>query len=219
MNGVHDMGGMQCFGPVLPETNEPVFHAEWEARALAITLAMAGWGKWNIDSSRHARETLPPADYLRYSYYERWIAALTRMMVEHGLVTSEELESGQPDPGSPKARPPLDAAKVREALRRGGPTARPLDREPRFALGQKVRAINAHPKGHTRLPCYARGHIGEIVLHHGPHVFADANAHFRGEDPQHLYAVRFSARELWGKDASPRDSITLDLWEPHLEPA
>ena len=205
MNGVHDMGGMQCFGPVLPETNEPVFHAEWEARALAITLAMAGWGKWNIDSSRHARETLPPADYLRFSYYERWIAALTRMMVEHGLVTSEELESGQPDPGSPKARPPLDAAKVREALRRGGPTARPLDREPRFALGQKVRAINAHPKGHTRLPA-TPADTSEMCCTTAPCL----------RRRKRTFAVRtrntlcrtFHRPRALGKDASPRDSIT-----------
>lgn len=219
MNGVHDMGGMQCFGPVLPEENEPVFHAEWEARALAVTLAMAAWGKWNIDASRHARESLPPADYLRFSYYERWIAALAKMMVEHGLVSPEELESGRPDPDSPMARPPLDTAKVHEVLRRGGPTARPLARAPRFALGQKVRAINSHPLGHTRLPRYARGRLGEVVLLHGPHVFADQNAHFLGENPQHLYAVRFTAQELWGPEASPRDSVTLDLWEPHLEAA
>src|SRR5699024_1617373 len=121
--------------------NEPVFHAEWEARALAVTLAMGAWGKWNIDASRHARESLPPADYLRYSYYERWIEALANMMVEHGLVSAEELESGRPEDGGARAQPPLDATKALAALRRGGPTARALDGKPRFAVGQKVRAI------------------------------------------------------------------------------
>lgn len=219
MNGVHDMGGMHGFGALPLEENEPVFHGEWEARALAITLAMAAWGKWNIDASRHAREKLPPADYLRYSYYERWIEALANMMVEHGLVSEEELREGRPAPGSSKAQPPLDPAKAIAALRRGGPAERAVDQAPRFAVGQSVRAINHHPTGHTRLPRYARGKRGEIVMHHGAHVFADSNAHFQGETPQHLYAVRFSARELWGPQGRPQDCATLDLWEPHLEAA
>lgn len=219
MNGVHDMGGMHNFGPIAIERDEPVFHADWEARALAVTLAMAAWGKWNIDASRYARESLPPADYLRYSYYERWIAALANMMVEHGLISEEELASGRPAPDRPKLTPPLNAEGARTVLRRGGPSQRPLEQPPRFAVGQRVRTVNRHPQGHTRLPRYARGHVGEVVLHHGAHVFADSNAHFRGEQPQHLYAVRFSAQELWGADAAPRDSVTLDLWEPHLEPA
>ncbi|MDF2096528.1 nitrile hydratase subunit beta [Aquibaculum arenosum] len=219
MNGVHDMGGMHGFGALPLEENEPVFHGEWEERALALTLAMAAWGKWNIDASRHAREKLPPADYLRYSYYERWIEALANMMVEHGLVSAEELRQGQPAAGSSKAQPPLDATKALAALRRGGPADRAVDQAPRFAIGQSVRAINHHPAGHTRLPRYARGKRGEIVMHHGAHVFADSNAHFLGEAPQHLYAVRFSARELWGPQGRPQDCVTLDLWEPHLEAA
>jgi len=219
MNGIHDLGGMQGFGPVPIERDEPVFHADWEARALAVTLAMAAWGKWNIDASRHAREAEPPAVYLGRSYYERWIEALGRLMVAHGLVSEAELARGQPDPGTARATPPLRAEGVAAMLRRGGPTERPAEAAPRFAVGQPVRAINRHPEGHTRLPRYARGRLGEVLLHHGAHVFADANAHFLGEQPRHLYAVRFSARELWGPEANPRDSVTLDLWEPHLEPA
>ncbi|WP_404383600.1 nitrile hydratase subunit beta [Caenispirillum salinarum] len=217
MNGIHDMGGMHGFGPVRPEPDEPIFHAPWEKRALALTLAMAAWGKWNIDASRHARERIPPAAYLNYTYYERWIAALTDMMVEHGLISADEAASGTPDPNTAKAEPPLTPERVGPVLRRGGPSARPLDRAPRFAVGDRVRAKNLNPEGHTRLPRYARGKVGEVVRDHGGHVFPDSNAHFRGEDPQPLYAVRFTARELWGPDAHPRDTVTLDLWEPYLD--
>jgi nitrile hydratase subunit beta len=217
MNGIHDLGGMHGFGPVNPETDEPVFHADWEARALALTLAMAAHGKWNIDASRHARERIPPADYLRFSYYERWIAGLITLMREHGLVTDEEIASGNAR-GKPQT-PPLRAEQVRAVLERGGPTTREIDVPPRYTVGQSVRARNLHPAGHIRLPRYVRGHQGEIVLHHGAHVFPDANAHFKGEQPQHLYTVRFSARELWGPEASARDTVSVDLWESYLEPA
>ena len=139
-------------------------------------------------------------------------------MVERGLVSLEELSSGQPDPAAPKAEPALKAAAVTPLLRRGGPSERDIQAAPRFTVGQKLRTSTASPKGHTRLPLYARGRVGEVLLHHGAHVLPDSNAHFRGENPQHLYAVRFSARELWGPDAAARDSVTLDLWESYLEP-
>lgn len=217
MNGIHDMGGMHGFGPVRPEPDEPIFHAEWEKRALGLTLAMAAWGKWNIDASRHARERIAPSAYLNYTYYERWIAALTDMMVDHGLISAEEAASGQPDPTVPKAVPPLTPDRVGPVLRKGGPSERPLSAAPRFAEGDRVRTDTASPEGHTRLPRYARGKVGEIVRYQGGHVFPDSNAHFQGEAPRPLYAVRFTARELWGPQAHPRDTVTLDLWEPYLD--
>ncbi|HLI13400.1 MAG TPA: nitrile hydratase subunit beta [Alphaproteobacteria bacterium] len=219
MNGVHDMGGMHGMGPVAPEPNEPVFHARWEARALAITLAMGAWRKWNIDASRHARERIPAADYLRMSYYEKWIAGLEMLMIERGLLTRAELASGRPEPGAPHAIPPLTAGDVAAMLAKGGPATRDVPVSPRFKPGMTVRARNINPIGHTRLPRYARGKLGVIERDHGVHVFPDSNAHFRGEKPQHLYAVRFSARELWGAEASPRDAVYIDLWDDHLEPA
>jgi nitrile hydratase len=219
MNNVHDLGGMHGFGAIPIEKDEPVFHSKWEARAMAITLAMGAWGRWNIDASRHARERLDPLEYLRLTYYERWIAALADLMVEKGLVTLEELESGLPAPGSAKARPPLTADKVAEVLHCGSPVEREVEAPPRFRIGERVRASRASPEGHTRLPRYARGAEGEIILHHGAHVFPDSNAHFKGEAPQHLYTVCFSARSLWGESAAPGDSVTLDLWESYLEPA
>ncbi len=219
MNGVHDMGGMHGMGPIEYERDEPVFHAPWEARALALSLAMAAWRKWNIDASRHARERIPAADYLRMTYYEQWIASLVMVMQESGLVTPAEVESGRPAPGSARATPPLTAGAVPVMLRKGDPVTRDVPLAARFKAGDRVRARTIHPVGHTRLPRYARGRLGTIARDHGVHVFPDSNAHFRGEKPQHLYSVRFAARELWGEEASPSDAVFIDLWDDHLEPA
>jgi len=219
MNGVHDMGGMQGMGPVEAEQNEPVFHAVWEARALALNLAASAWGKWNIDASRHQIELIPAAEYLRISYYEKWTARLEELLVRAGLVTREEIASGRPAPGSKKATPPLTADKVPSVLRTGALASRDVAVPARFQVGQRVRARNIHPNGHTRLPRYARGHAGTVDRDHGVYVFPDSNAHFLGEKPQHVYSVRFAARELWGDQASARDSVYIDLWDDYLEPA
>jgi len=219
MNGVHDMGGMHGLGPIAPEPDEPLFHAPWEARALALTLAAGAWGRWTLDASRHARELIPGPDYLRMSYYEKWIAALEVLLVQSGLVTAEELSSGRPAAGVSPATPPLTAAQVPVVLARGGPAAREAAAAPRFAVGDPVRARNLNPVGHTRLPRYARRRAGVIARYHGVHVFADANAHGLGERPQPLYQVRFEARELWGEPDLGRGAVYVDLWEDHLEPA
>jgi len=219
MNGVHDMGGMHGLGPIEAEPNEPVFHAPWEASVLALTLAMGAWGKWNIDASRHQRELIHGPDYLRMSYYEKWLEAVIRQSLAAGLITEQELASGRPAPGTAKADPPLKAERVPPTLGRGGPSARPVQTAPKFKPGERVRARNIHPTGHTRLPRYARGHVGVVERYHGAHVFPDSNAHFKGERPQHLYTVRFAARELWGDQASPHDSVCVDLWDDHLDPA
>lgn len=216
MNGVHDMGGMQGFGPVAAEANEPVFHERWEARALALTLAVGAWGRWTLDASRFARERIPPAEYLRMSYYEKWIEGLTTLLVEAGLVTRAEIAGGRPTPGAQKAVPPLKAERVAASLANGSPTERTVADEPRFSLGATVRARNMNPLGHTRLPRYVRGKSGTIARHHGAHVSPDTNAHDLGEQPQHLYQVRFEAQELWGK--SNNSAVYIDLWESYLEP-
>jgi nitrile hydratase subunit beta len=218
MNGVHDMGGMHGMGPITPETDEPVFHEPWEGRVFALNRATAALGKWNMDASRHSIERIPPADYLRMSYYEKWLAGLVTRLEESGLVTPAELESGRPAPGAAKATPPLTAERVVATVAERGWFERPVNAPPRFAIGQSVRAMKINPTGHTRLPRYARGCIGIIDRVHGAHVFPDGNAHFRGENPQHLYSVRFSARELWGDAAPPRDAVYIDLWEDYLEP-
>jgi nitrile hydratase beta subunit len=218
MNGVHDMGGMHGTGPIAPEPNEPVFHERWEARTLALNLAAAALGKWNIDAGRHSRERIPPAEYLCMSYYEKWLAGLIMLLDESGLVTRAELESGQPATDTAKAAPALTADQVASMIARGRSFDRPVNRPPRFAIGQRVRATKINPTGHTRLPRYARGNVGVVDRLHGGHVFPDSNAHFQGENPQHLYSVRFSARELWGETAGARDAVYIDLWEDYLEP-
>ncbi len=208
MNSVHDMGGMHGLGPIDPDPDEPVFHAAWEARVLALVLAVGAWGRWNIDASRHARERISGPDYLAMTYYEKWLAGLVTLMNETGLMPAAD---------APKANPPLTAERVPAVLASGGPTLRPGRAKPRFEIGDTVRTLNLNPTGHTRLPRYARGRVGTIERLHGAHVLPDANAHFRGECPEPLYGVRFTAAELWGADR--RDSVHLDLWESYLEPA
>jgi nitrile hydratase beta subunit len=218
MNGVHDMGGMQGMGPIVHERDEPVFHAEWEGRVYALTRAVrAGAGRWNIDAGRYEIERLPPAEYLRMSYYERWAARLAIQIVKMGLATQAEIDSGTPAPGSVRATPPLTAARVPAMVATRVSAKRDVRVKATFRRGQRVRARNVHPPGHTRLPRYARGKVGMVVEDRGVFVFPDTNAEFLGEKPQHLYSVRFTARELWGDRASARDAVYLDLWDEYLE--
>jgi nitrile hydratase len=219
MNGVHDMGGMHGMGPVPHEKDEPVFHEPWEAGVYALTRAMRAHGRWNLDSDRFEIESLAPADYLRMSYYERWLASLVGRMVKTGMVTSAEVERGAPDPSAPRPTPALTAAMASRFLDRNIRSAHDPSVRPHFEAGQRVRARIMHPAGHTRLPRYARGKSGVIMRDHGVYAFPDTNAHGRGENRQHVYSVRFAARELWGPDAPPRDSVHLDLWDDYLEPA
>ena len=219
MNGVHDMGGQQGMGPVEHEKDEPVFHAAWEGRIYALNRAIRAWRKWSLDTDRHALETMSPVDYLRMSYYERWVHRLEAQVVQYGLVSKEEMEAGKPAPGSTKANPAFTLATSARWLNRGiasshDPTVRPL-----FKVRQRVRARNINPTGHTRLPRYARGKTGVVVRDYGVYLFPDTNAHFQGEKRQHVYSVRFAAQELWGPDASPRDSVHLDMWDDYLERA
>jgi nitrile hydratase subunit beta len=217
MNGVHDMGGMHGMGPVAPEQDEPVFHADWEKRVFALNRAMGAWGKWNIDASRHQRELIPAPEYLRMSYYERFFDGLIELAIRTGLVTREEIASGQRDPATPKLSPALTGAMVSEMVSKGSPTNRNVPAKPGFKTAQRVRAKNMNPSGHTRLPRYTRGKQGVIHRDHGVFVFPDTNAHFQGEKPQHLYSVRFEAVELWGPGAAACDAVYIDLWEDYLE--
>lgn len=215
MNGPHDMGGFDRFGPLNPEPDEPVFHSEWERRAFALNLAMGMTGAWNIDAARHARECLPPLQYWSSSYYEYRHYGLERQLIDAGLATADEIVSGRMAvPARPVARV-ATAGMIPAILRQGGPANRPSDRHQGFHSGDKVRVRNATPEGHTRMVRYARGRVGEIVLVHGTHVLPDSSAHGRGDDPHWLYTVRFTVRELWGRDT--RDSVCIDLWEPYLE--
>ena len=212
-----DLGGRLGFGAVTPEDESQRFHAGWEPRALAIVLAMGATGSWNIDMSRAARETLP--DYLRLGYYEIWLAALEKLMFERGQLFADELAAGRMlHLPAPVARV-LHADEVTAALAKGSPTLRPEREPPLFRVGDRVRMraqVVSHP---TRLPGYVRGKLGTIERLHGTHVFADANAQGLGEQPEPLYTVVFDGRELWGADAAPGLRVSVDAWQPYLEPA
>ena len=217
MNGIHDMGGMQDMGPIRPEKDEPVFHAAWEGRAFALDMAVDG--DWTGAAERYQIESIPPADYQRTSYYEKWVTSLVELMVATGLVTRAEIESGKAIEGTTKGGHVLSVADVAALVAPGSSTSGNVTVTAHFQAGQRVRARNAHPIGHTRLPRYARGKPGMIERDYGVFVFPDTRAHGLGDKPQHVYSVRFAARDLWGEQASQRDAVYVDMWDDYLEPA
>jgi nitrile hydratase subunit beta len=219
MNGGQDLGGTQGHGPIQPELNEPVFHADWEKRAFALTLAMGRPGGWNIDMSRFARENRPPQEYLSMSYYELWFYALETMLKERELVDDDEIVVGHGLHPPKPVKGVLSPDDVLKVLHRGGPTERETNTGARFKPGDKVRAKNINPLTHTRLPRYVRGHVGTIERVIGCHVFPDSNATGAGENPQWLYTVRFDGLELWGEGSDPSVKVSIDAWQPYLEPA
>jgi len=218
MNGGQDLGGMMGFGPVAGEPEGDVFHADWEKRVLAVTLALGSLGEWNIDMARHARESLHPTDYLGSSYYEVWLKGLERLLAAEALATPEELASGRSHrPPKSTRRPPLAARDVAPVLAKGTPYDRPPLFPARFSVGEEVRTLNLNPTGHTRLPRYARGKRGRIERVHGVFVFPDANAHGLGPSAQWLYLVCFPASELWGGAGDAALEVSIDAWEGYLE--
>jgi nitrile hydratase beta subunit len=219
MNGVHDMGGMHGLGAIPREDHEPVWHSPWESRVFAMNLALGAWRRWNLDWGRHQLERLPAADYLRMSYYEKWLVRMVDVAVRRELITQTEAATGKPDPDAGRLTPPLTAAAVAEAQARGAPKTRTVERQPMFRIGDAIRTRNIHPPTHTRLPRYARDKRGVITALHGAHVFPDSNALFQGENAQPLYTVKFQARDLWGEAANPRDTVCIDLWEDYLAAA
>jgi nitrile hydratase len=219
MNGVHDMGGMDGFGKVEPEPNEPVFHEPWEGRVMAMNRAMGATGVWNIDVGRFSREMLPAHVYLASSYYRKWYLGLEQMLLERGLVDADELAAGHAlRPGKPLKRGKFDVAAVDRVMTRGS-FSRSAQAPARFKPGDRVRAKNIHPVSHTRLPRYVRGHVGVVERLHGSHVFPDTVVAGQGESPQWLYTVCFDSRELWGDDADPTVKVSIDAFEPYLDPA
>jgi len=219
MNGVHDMGGMDGFGRVEPEPNEPVFHEPWEGRVMAMNRAMGAVGVWNIDVGRFSREMLPAHVYLASSYYRKWFLGLEQMLLERGLIDADEVAAGHAlRPGKPLKRGKFDVAAVDRVMTRGS-FSRPAQAPARFTPGDRVRAKNIHPVSHTRLPRYVRGHVGVVERLHGSHVFPDTVVAGQGESPQWLYTVCFNSRELWGPEADPTVTVSIDAFEPYLDPA
>jgi nitrile hydratase len=218
MDGVHDLGGMDGFGKVVPERDEPVFHEEWEGRVMAMNRALGAAGAWSIDAARFSRESLPPSVYLSSSYYRRWLLGIESLLLERGLVDAGELAAGRALlRGPPLPRGPFGEGDVARVMDRGS-FGRDAAAPARFAPGDAVRARNIHPAGHTRLPRYVRGHVGVVERVQGCHVFPDASAVGRDE-PAWLYTVCFDGRELWGEDADPTLTVSVEAFEPYLEPA
>lgn len=215
MNSIHDLGGMDGWGPVSPEPNEPTFHEAWEGRVHAIQRAMSYTGIWNIDQSRASIEAMNPVDYVTFSYYKKWFLGLERRLQSHGLVDADELAAGQSlRPGKTLSRK-LTPADI-PTLKRGE-FSRPPSAEPLFISGDRVRTRNLNPTTHTRLPRYARDKVGTVEANRGCHVFPDSVASGQGENPQWLYTVAFSARTLWGADADESITISIEAFEPYLE--
>ncbi len=218
MNGGQDLGGMHGLGPINPETNEPVFHDDWEARIFALTVAMGCSGEWNIDASRFARENRNPADYINSSYYEVWLYGLEALLRDRDLLAHGELETGKVQKTRPVEKI-LKAGNVEATLKAGGPCTREITEKARFSVGDKVTAKNLNPQTHTRLPGYARDKTGIISKVNGAFVFPDDNARYLGENPQYCYSVCFEAAELWGPEANSNASVYIDMWESYLDPA
>jgi nitrile hydratase beta subunit len=216
MNGVHDMGGMHGFGKVAPEPNEPPFHADWEGRVLAMQRALRFTGAWNIDMSRFAQERLPAKVYLGASYYQRWALGLERNALEQGLIDADELAAGHALRPAKPVRRVMTKDLMGQAFTRGS-FFRPTSAEARFKPGDRVRTKNINPPSHTRLPRYARGHVGLVEAVRGCHVFPDSVAAGGGENPQWLYTVVFDGRELWGESAEPTLKVSVEAFEPYLE--
>jgi nitrile hydratase len=216
MNSIHDMGGMHGFGPVVPEANEPVFHEKWEGRVMAMQRSLGVAGLWTIDMSRAAQEALPPQKYLAASYYERWLMGLEKRVLQFDLVSADEIEAGHSLRTGPKLKrtfKPADADKMNR-----GSFTRPSSAPAKFAPGDHVRTTNINPVTHTRLPRYARDKTGVVEAVRGCHVFPDKVAIGEGEDPQWLYTVVFSGRELWGEASDPSISVSIEAFEPYLRP-
>ena len=216
----HDMGGEQSEAVIPDQNDSKVFKEDWHARALAITVLSGAHGKWNLDESRHIRETLPNEDYTSFSYYEKWLSGLAGLLVRHQLVSREELSSGNV-PELPLQQTTLVADKVRAVMDKGGPSERSMDSSPKFQIGDHVKTLTPEKtalvkNGHTRLPKYAADKNGVIIAYHGGHVLPDSNAHGLGENPEHLYAVQFKSCDIW-QGADNRDYVVVDCWESYLK--
>ncbi len=217
-NSLHDMGGMHGFGRVEAEPGEPPFHARWEGRVFALQRAIGFARLWTIDAGRASLEALPPLDYLGSSYYRRWFLGLESRLLRRALVTEDEITAGHSLRAGASLPRTLAAADVGKTLTRGD-FARPTNQPARFKEGDRVRTKNINPVTHTRLPRYARAKTGTVEAVRGCHVFPDTAALGAGDDPHWLYTVVFTGRELWGDDADPAVKVSIEAFEPYLDPA
>ena len=214
MNSIHDMGGMHGFGPIEVEKNEPVFHADWESRVYALVRVWYPWARYKSwGSFRHNLEKIPPSDYLKMSYYERWFHVHEQKALETGIVTRTELETSKANPDNvvPDLERHPDSWRGSRRLNEELPL--------KFCKGQEVRAKNLNGFAHNRLPRYVRGKVGTIFSINGVYALQDTNE--KGEQPyaqlENVYTVKFSSSELWGANGNVKDFVYIDAWESYLD--
>lgn len=226
MDGVHDLGGRHGLGAINPEPDEPVFHYDWERSILVMFPAMAMAGAFNLDQFRSGMEQIPPAEYLQATYYEHWLHSMIHYGTEAGIIDPEDLQRrtrhylDNPQESAPKAAKPDMVATLEQLIPTGDDYRRETDAPAKYGVGDTVRVLPDVSTTHTRRAGYVRGRVGEVVAAHGAYVYPDSNALGLGEDPHHLYTVRFTSQELWGDEPGAANSVVhIDLWEPYLTSA
>lgn len=215
MDGIHDLGGKQGYGPIDVDHGDHVAMADWEARMWAVAQTCRA-PDWTTDWWRHITERIDPAVYLAIPYFEKWMLTYTTGLITSGILTLDDVIAGHtsrtgkaPDPQSVEdVMQAVKAARAVQPRENDGPS-------PAFQVGQKVGTLRDISADHTRLPAYAQGRVGHILAGHGTRTFPDLSA--KGiEEPDHLYTIVFTAKELWGDEACETDTVRLDLWERYL---
>ena len=216
MNGVQDMGGMDNFGPINPEVDEPVFHEDWERQMFALVIALLPLGQFRVDEIRRITELIPPIQYLSSKYYEKWLISTENILLEKNIVTEGELKSGKADKGKePLSIESIPAESIQYAMTNPMPANLDVELPAKFKSGDKILAKNINPLHHTRIPRYVRGHIGVVEKDHGVFLLPDTNAHGGPDKPEHVYTVRFEASELWGE--ASKDAVFIDLFDSYMD--
>jgi nitrile hydratase beta subunit len=208
VDGVHDLGGLDGFGPVEHTDSEPMFAADWERRTFRMMVGSIASLGGPGGKFRHSIERMDPAHYLSSPYYEHWLTGLTTLAVEAGVTTPEELDR--------RAGGRFPLSQVDRGVLPDDLASRTT---PRFAIGDTVRVRERHPPGHTRAPRYAQGKCGIVVRVDEASNIDDIEAHGGGSVTDPLYAVRFASRELWGEAGTNGDFVHIDLFERYLQEA
>ena len=219
MDGIHDLGGMENMGAVvLPEPNEPTFHEPWEARIFAIgALCQTRLTGANLDAFRFAIDRTPPHEYLGLPYYNKWLRMAETLLIESGVIAPGAIDARvRRRQGEAVEEPPIPELHKPDYKPAGPGSLRQVNGVPRFSEGQRVRTIDIHTSGHTRLPRYVRRREGTVTRVQPAMVLPDTNAHFIAENPQHVYSMSFDSADLWGPEAE-RFTMYLDLFESYLE--
>lgn len=216
MDGIHDVGGRQGFGPIEVTESDPPFPTEWEARAFGITISVTAASDYSVDKFRYTREQLPPLEYLTSAYFEQWMRGTMAMLVGSGLVTAKELATGRSDGtiasgvGLPESGMDAQAATMVSARFDG-----PFDGQPAFASGDGVQVSLNAPSGHTRLPQYVRGRDGRVIAYHGAHGVPEDNVkNVKTFEP--LYTVAFALGDLFEEHQGSADEVNVEIWERFL---